>query len=99
MGPHTAAEKYSRRRYRLKRLISNTHRKPAINVGNHNADLILTAEDEQINEPKMSSCLGTGKHNLITHMWEQIFAPTNKKHARRCKRGNFQKLKGIISKN
>lgn len=79
------------------------HRNTTINVGNHGADLILTAEDEQINEPEMSSCLGTDRHNLITHMGEQIFAPTNEKHTRRCKGGggggDFRKLKGIISKN
>lgn len=74
------------------------HRNTTINVGNHSTNLILTAEDEQINEPETSSCLGTDRQNLITHMGEQISAPTNKKYAPRCKGGNFRKLKGIISK-
>lgn len=72
------------------------HKTNTINVGNRRANLILSSEDEGINEP--SSCTGTGNHNLVTGMWDKVSAPTKKKRTWMWKRGNFQKLKGIISK-
>lgn len=54
---------------------------------------------QHIHGPRRSSCTGTANHQLLTHTWEAIFASTKKKHAQRWKRGNFQNLKGIISKN
>lgn len=75
------------------------HRTNITNVGNHRENLTLRDEEEGINELRMSSCIGKDNHNLVTCMWEEFFAPAKKKHTQRWKRGNFQKLKGIISKD
>ena len=59
------------------------HKTNTTDAGNHKANVILRAEDEGINEPRMSSCIGRDNHKLVTRIWEEVFAPTKKKHTRR----------------